>query len=65
MKRTKCSEIIKNDLGPYFHNLIEDIGDGNYGSLLDTSNDITVNKILGIAVIYFSKSSKKGHFNIS
>ena len=60
MKRTKCSEIIKNVLGPYFHNnLIEDIGNGNYSLLLDDSNDVTVNKILGIAVIHFSKSSKK------
>ena len=31
----------------------------NCSLLLDKSNDITVNKILGIAVIYFSKSSKK------
>ena len=58
MKRTKCSEIIKNDLGPYFHNdLIE--GDENYRLLLAESNGITVNKILGISVIYFSKSNKK------
>ena len=64
--KTKCSEIIKNVLGPYFHiNLIEDIADGNYTLLLDESNNITVNKILGIAAIYFGKSSKKGHFNIS
>ena len=60
MKRTKCSIIIKNVLGLYFHNnLIEEIGDGNCSLLLDESNDITPNKILGIAVIYFSKSSKK------
>ena len=60
MKRTKCSQKIKNVVSLYFHNnLIEDIGDGNYSLLLDGSNDITVNKILGIAVIYFSKSSKK------
>ena len=35
MKRTKCYKIIKNVLGPYFHNnLIEDIGDGNYYFLM-------------------------------
>ena len=34
---------------------MEDIGDGNYSLLLD----ITVNKIIGIAVIFFGKSSKK------
>ena len=34
IKRTKCSEIIKIVLGPYFHNnRIEEIGDRNYSLL--------------------------------
>lgn len=58
MHRTKCSEIIKNVLGPHFENyLVEDIGDGKYSFLLD--DDISVHKMLGIVVIYFSINDKK------
>lgn len=60
MHRTKCSEIIKNVLGPHFENdLVEDIGDGKYSLLLDESNDISVHKMLGIVVIHFSINAKK------
>ena len=51
MQRIKCSEIIKNILGLYFNsNLMEDIGVGNNSLFLHESNDITMNKMLGIAI---------------
>lgn len=60
MHRTKCSEIIKNILGPYFNNeLLSDIGDGKYSLLLDESNDVSVNKLLGIVIIYYSYKQGK------
>ncbi len=49
----------KNILGVHFdEDFIAEIGDGNFSLLIDKSNDITVNKILGIAIIYFSKNQK-------
>jgi len=60
MHRTKCSEIIKNILGPYFNNeLLSDIGDRKYSLLLDESNDVSVNKLLGIVIIYYSYKQGK------
>ncbi|XP_077276673.1 zinc finger protein 862-like isoform X1 [Temnothorax americanus] len=60
MHRTKCSEIIKNVLGPYFNNeLLSDIGNGKYSLLLDESNDVSVNKLLGIVIIYYSDKQGK------
>ena len=65
MQRSKCSEIIKKFLGPYFcSNLVEDIGVCNYGLLLDESNDITINKMLGIAIIYFWKKVTSTFLNL-
>ncbi|KAF2351405.1 protein of unknown function DUF4371, partial [Trinorchestia longiramus] len=40
-------------------NLIADIGDGKFSLLLDESNDISVRKMLGIAIVYFSRNRKK------
>ncbi|KMQ87143.1 zinc finger protein [Lasius niger] len=60
MHRTKCSEIIKNVLGPHFNNeLLSDIGNGKYSLLLDESNDVSVNKLLGIVIIYYSYKQGK------
>lgn len=60
MHRTKCSQIIKNVLGPYFiKELCEDVGDRPYSILIDESNDISFTKYLGIAIIYFSVKHKK------
>ncbi|XP_024869117.1 uncharacterized protein LOC112452903, partial [Temnothorax curvispinosus] len=60
MHRTKCSEIIKNVLGPYFNNeLLSDIGNGKYSLLLDESNDVSVNKLLGNVIIYYSDKQGK------
>lgn len=60
MHRTKCSEIIKNVLAPHFNNeLLSDIGNGKYSLLLDESNDVSVNKLLGIVIIYYSDKQGK------
>ncbi|CAH0559254.1 unnamed protein product [Brassicogethes aeneus] len=54
--RTKCSNIIKHVLSPHFQNeLMEDIGDSPYSLLIDESTDISVQKFLGIIIIYYSK----------
>ena len=56
----KCSEIIQRCFRPVFHNkLVEGTGDGNHSLFLDELHDITVLEILRIAVIYFTKISKK------
>jgi len=53
--RTKCTNIINNVIGPYFYKeLVKDIGDGYYSLLINESTDITVNKMLGIAIRYYS-----------
>lgn len=60
MHRTKCTEIINNVLSDHFvDDLVNDIGNGKFSLLLDESNDITINKLLGIAVIYYSKLHEK------
>lgn len=34
--------------------LVNDIGNGKFSLLLDESNDISINKQLGVAIIYYS-----------
>jgi hypothetical protein len=53
MHRTKCSNIIKNVLAPYFvENLKADLGNNKFSLLLDESTDISTQKYLGIVIIY-------------
>ncbi|XP_067213025.1 zinc finger protein 862-like [Linepithema humile] len=60
LHRTKCTNIINNVIGLYFYEaLVKDIGDGYYSLLIDESTDITVNKMLGIAIRYYSVERKK------
>lgn len=60
LHRTKCSNIIRNVLGPHFVNLLRvDIGDSPYSLLIDESTDITIHKYLGIIIIYFSVEQNK------
>ena len=60
MHRTKCTNIIKNVLCPHFEEeLTNDIGKNKFSLLLDESNDISVKKLLGISIIYYSHSSRK------
>lgn len=58
LHRSKCTAVIKNVLAPHFTSALRnDIGDGPYSLLLDESTDISVTKLLGIVVQYFSKTS--------
>ena len=42
-----------------YSNRIEDIGVGSHSLLLDECNDININKMLDLAIIYFSKNSRQ------
>ena len=56
----KCGNIVKNVISPYFlEDLIFDIGQEKFCLLLGESIHITVSKLLGITVIYYSKLHKK------
>lgn len=60
LHRTKCTNIIKNVLAPHFYQeLVADIKDQEYSLLIDESTDISVSKLLGVTVRYFSESLKK------
>uniref|UniRef100_A0A0L8GRN2 Uncharacterized protein n=1 Tax=Octopus bimaculoides TaxID=37653 RepID=A0A0L8GRN2_OCTBM len=60
LHRTKCVNIVRNVLAPYFDgDLISDIGDRKFRLLLDESNDISINKLLGIVITYYSDTHKK------
>lgn len=57
--RTKCCGIILNILAPYFEKILrKDIDDNKFSLLVDESTDISVNKLLGVAICYFSIDSK-------
>ncbi|CAI9726267.1 finger 271 [Octopus vulgaris] len=59
LHHTKCANIVRNVLAPYFDgDLISDIGDRKFSLLLNESNDISITKLLGI-VIYYSDTHKK------
>lgn len=56
LHRTKCTAIINSVLSPHFvTNLKESIRDNYYSILIDESTDISVNKFLGITIIYLDK----------
>ena len=61
----KCTEqsvqmLLKMCSWPHFEEeLITDIANGKFSILLDESNDISVTKILGVSIIYYSNSSNK------
>ena len=60
MHRTKCSAVIKNVLAPHFKQmLLDDIGSQKYSALLDESTDLSVSKLLGIVIRYFSSTQNK------
>lgn len=60
LHRTKCKNIIVNVLTPHFmDSLKEDIADEKYSLLIDESTDISVVKLLGVTVRYFSRKLKK------
>lgn len=60
LKRSKCSALICNVIAPHFkQELIDDIGNRKFSLIIDESNDISVTKLLGIGIRYFSASRKK------
>ena len=60
LHRTKCRNIIVNVLVPHFRKILrEDVGDSHYSILIDESTDITVTKLLGVVMRYFSKSLER------
>lgn len=60
LHRTKCTNIIKNVLTPHFiQEIVKDLGDREYSLLLDESTDISVVKMLGVSIRYFSRSLKR------
>lgn len=59
LKRSKCSAVVCNILAPYFaRDLKNDIGNSKFSLLIDESNDISVTKLLGIAIRYYSEGKK-------
>ena len=60
LHRTKCTIIIKDVLAPHFiQEIVTDLGDQEYSLLIDESTDISVLKMLGVSIRYFSRSLKK------
>jgi hypothetical protein len=56
LHRTKCTNIIVNSLAPHFNDdLLNSIGSRHYSILIDESINISVIKLLGITILYFSK----------
>ncbi|XP_014781419.1 uncharacterized protein LOC106877131 [Octopus bimaculoides] len=49
LHRTKCTNIVRN---------VPDIGDRKFSLLLDESNDISINKLLAVVIIYYSDTHK-------
>lgn len=60
LHRTKCKNIVVNVLAPHFvESLQQDIGEARYSIIIDESTDISVMKLLGVVVRYFSKQLQK------
>ncbi len=60
MKRTKCQALVKNILAPFFQgDLLEDLKNAPFSLLVDEATDLSVKKLLGVSVIYYSKKMKK------
>lgn len=60
MHRTKCTNVIKNVLAPHFLELLRsDIGLQSYSLIIDESTDISVAKLLGVVIRYYSLSDKR------
>lgn len=56
LHRTKCSAITKNILHSHFlDDLLNDLGSGPFSLILDESTDISITKLLGMAIVYYSE----------
>lgn len=59
LTRSKCREAISNLLALHFEReLKNDIAKKKFSLIIDASNDISVAKLLGFAIGYFSDSNK-------
>jgi len=60
LHRTKCTNIMVNILAPHFNDdLLNSIGSRHYSILIDESTNISVIKLLGITILYFSKDTSE------
>ena len=60
MHRTKCTALVRKVLGPHFEEeLKEDIQKTPFSLLIDESTDVTISKILGVSIRYYSRSHQK------
>ena len=60
MHRTKCMALVKKILSPHFkEELRKDIQDVPFSLLIDESTDVSVSKLLGVSIRYFSKAINK------
>jgi hypothetical protein len=60
LSRTKCTSLIVNILDPHFRKLLkEDISNCPYSLILNESTDISVQKLLGVVVKYFSANNNR------
>ncbi|KAG0429723.1 hypothetical protein HPB47_023363 [Ixodes persulcatus] len=60
LHRSKCSALIKNVLSLHFvDELLSDLGSGSYSLILDESTDISVTKLLGVVIVYYSEKAGK------
>ncbi|KAG0428531.1 hypothetical protein HPB47_024487 [Ixodes persulcatus] len=60
LHRSKCSALIKNVVSPHFvDELLSDLAYGSYSLILDESTDISVTKLLGVVIVYYSEKAAK------
>ncbi|KAG0418945.1 hypothetical protein HPB47_004474 [Ixodes persulcatus] len=60
LHRSKCSALIKNVLSPHFvDELLSHLGSESYSLILDESTDISVTKLLGVVIVYYSEKAGK------
>lgn len=59
MHRTKCSKVITRVIAPaMLTELINDVGDAYYTVIADEATDISVTKLMGLCIQYYSKTHK-------
>ncbi|KAK7081527.1 hypothetical protein SK128_013447, partial [Halocaridina rubra] len=57
--RTKCREVIVNVLAPHFVDTLSEDRDAKCSILIDESTDISISKLLGVIICFFSRSMLK------
>ncbi|XP_018403056.1 PREDICTED: uncharacterized protein LOC108779980, partial [Cyphomyrmex costatus] len=59
LHRTKCTNIVKYVLAPHFIEDLQNDSNSKFSLLLDESTDISITKLLGIVILYFSEKNRK------